>query len=311
MAITAAAVKALRDLTGAGMMDCKKALTATDGDNDKAIEWLREKGLATAQKKAGRIAAEGKVVTALSDDEKTAAILEVNCETDFAADTDKFKAYAAALVQQVLDHDYKDLDEFLNDKSELNPDQTVAEVHQSKIAEIGENLTIRRFEKVTTEGLISSYLHAGGKIGVLVVADTDADSSNENVKTALKDVAMQVAAMHPKYNTEADVEDEFKEHELGIFREEVAQDPKFSGKPEKVRENIVTGKWNKELKEICLQDQEFIKAENKENVKAYLAKVAKDNGVSLNVTRFVRFETGEGIEKKNEDFAAEVASQMK
>ena len=307
-AITAGMVKELREMSGAGMMDCKKALGATDGDFDKAMEWLREKGLATAQKKAGRIAAEGIVMTAVVNGGKTAAIVEVNAETDFVAKNDVFQGYVSEVVNQIVNSDAADVEAFKEEKWALDESMTVAEKHAAMIARIGENMNIRRFEKITTDGMVVSYIHAGGKIGVLVEADTD--GSGAEIEECLKNIAMQVAAMNPKYVSTADVSEEYKAHELEILVAQAKNDPKNANKPDNIIEKMVQGRLNKELKEVCLLEQEYVKAENKETVAQYVANVAKAAGCNLAVKNFVRFETGEGLEKKNEDFAAEVAAQM-
>ncbi len=307
-AITAGMVKELREMSGAGMMDCKKALGATDGDFDKAMEWLREKGLATAQKKAGRIAAEGIVMTAVINGGKTAAIVEVNAETDFVAKNDVFQGYVSEVVNQIVNSDAADVEAFKEEKWALDDSMTVAEKHAAMIARIGENMNIRRFEKINTNGMVVSYIHAGGKIGVLVEADTD--GSGAEVEECLKNIAMQVAAMNPKYVSTADVSEEYKAHELEILVAQAKNDPKNANKPDNIIEKMVQGRLNKELKEVCLLEQEYVKAENKESVAQYVANVAKAAGCNLAVKSFVRFETGEGLEKKNEDFAAEVAAQM-
>ena len=309
MAVTAAMVKELRETTGAGMMDCKKALAATDGDMEKAVEFLREKGLAGAAKKAGRIAAEGIVDTAMSADEKTAVVVEVNAETDFVAKNAKFQAYVADVAAQALASSAADMDSFMAEKWAKDTTLTVKEALSSQISIIGENMNIRRFEKVTEEnGFVASYIHAGGKIGVLVEADTA--NATDAVKECLKNVAMQIAALNPKYLSSDDVDAEYKEHEKEILLAQAKNDPKNANKPDEIIEKMITGRLNKELKEVCLLEQEYVKAENKENVKKYVESVAKAEGVSINLKSFVRFETGEGLEKKEEDFAAEVAAQM-
>ena len=309
MAITAAMVKELREMTGAGMMDCKKALTKTEGDMDAAVEFLRENGLAKAAKKAGRIAAEGLVAVALSDDAKEAAIVEVNSETDFVAKNDTFKAYVAEVADQALTTAAADIEGFLAEDSKAEAGKTVKEALDGKIAVIGENLNIRRFAKVSAaDGFVASYIHAGGKIGVLVVADTDSDS--DAVKECLKNVAMQIAALNPKYVSSDDVDADYKEHEKQVLLAQAKNDPKNAGKPDEIIEKMIIGRLNKELKEVCLLEQPYVKAENKENVKQYVEAVATAEGCKLNVTKFVRFETGEGLEKKEEDFAAEVAAQL-
>lgn len=309
MAVTASMVKELREMTGAGMMDCKKALSATDGDFDKAIEFLREKGLATAEKKAGRIAAEGLVATTIKDGDKIAAIVEVNAETDFVAKNEVFQTFVKEVVEQAADTDAADIDAFKAEKWALDTSMTVDEKLAAMIAKIGENMNIRRFEKIVSEdGIVVSYIHAAGKIGVLVEAKTE--SNDERVKEALKNVAMQVAALNPKYVSTDDVPEEYKEHEKEILIAQAKNDPKNANKPENIIEKMITGRLAKELKEICLLEQEYVKAENKETVAKYLEMVSKEVGTPVELKRFVRFETGEGLEKKNEDFAAEVAAQM-
>jgi elongation factor Ts len=308
MAITASQVKELREMTGAGMMDCKKALTNTDGDMDKAVEWLRENGLAKAEKKSGRIAAEGMVAVDVSEDGKTASIVEVNSETDFVAKNEKFQTYVAEVAAQAKTTSAADIDAFLAEPWAADSAQTVDEKLKSMIAVIGENMTIRRFQKVETAGLVVSYIHAGGKIGVLVEADTD--SSSDAVKECLKNVAMQIAALNPKYVSSDDVDEDYKEHEKSILLAQAKNDPKNASKPDNIIEKMITGRLNKELKEVCLLEQEYVKAENKESVGKYVESVAKAEGCKLAVKSFVRFETGEGLEKKEEDFAAEVAAQM-
>ncbi len=310
MAITAAMVKELREATGAGMMDCKKALAATDGNMEAAVDFLREKGLATAQKKANRIAAEGIVATALSDDAKRAVAVEVNSETDFVAKNEKFRGYVADVAAQALNTSAADIDAFLAEPWVKDTSKTVKDELAAQIAVIGENMNIRRFQQVVEEnGFVSSYIHAGGKIGVLV--DVQTDVINDEIKEMAKNVAMQVAALKPIYTNDGEVDDEYKAHELEIIKSQIENDPKMAGKPEKVISGAVMGRLNKQLKEICLMDQVYVKAEDgKQNVAAYVAQVAKANNANIVIKGFVRFETGEGLEKKNEDFAAEVAKQM-
>lgn len=377
MAITAADVKKLREMSGAGMMDCKKALTETDGDFDAAIEFLRKKGLAAAEKKAGRIAAEGIVSTVISDDDKTATIIEVNSETDFVAKNEVFQTYVTGLATQINKNDYADMAAFLAATSDIDSSATVEEHHKAMVAKIGENLTIRRFEKVSGD-VVVSYIHAGGKIGVLVEAACN--SANDAVKEAMKNIAMQIAAMNPSFISR----DEISEAELAKEREIIVDsslaDPASLPKPilnaiiaeavankvgnyeeagddntgwteediaiyeekksnmnylfnflsdpaiqalrnlaashkaeyleNKIFAGLVEGRFSKHLKEICLVDQTYVRAEDKESVKQYVEKVAKESGCSFSLKKFVRFETGEGLEKKNEDFAAEVAAQM-
>ena len=309
MAITASMVKELREMTGAGMMDCKKALTETDGDFEKAIEFLREKGLATAQKKAGRIAAEGIVSTTIKDGDKVAAIVEVNAETDFVAKNEVFRTYVKEVVEQAADTEAADIEAFKAEPWALDTSVTVAEKLAAMIAKIGENMNIRRFEKIVSDdGVVVSYIHAGGKIGVLVEAKTD--NNSDAVKEALKNVAMQIAALNPKYVSTDEVPEDYKEHEKEILMAQAKNDPKNANKPENIIEKMISGRLNKELKEVCLLEQEYVKAENKETVAKYLEMVSKEVGTAVTLKRFVRFETGEGLEKKNEDFAAEVAAQI-
>jgi elongation factor Ts len=306
--ITAAMVKELREMTGAGMMDCKKALGETDGDMDAAVEFLRKNGQAKAEKKAGRIAAEGLCFVTLKDD-KTAAVVEVNSETDFVAKNEEFRNFVAAVADQAVSSDAADIDAFLAESWNKDTAKTVKEALVDKIAVIGENLNIRRFAKVVAEdGCVVSYVHGGGRIGVIVEAKTDV--VNDTVKEALTNIAMQVAALSPKYVSTDEVSEEYKAHEKEILMAQIANDPKMAGKPEKVIEGAVMGRLNKELKEVCLLEQPYVKAEDgKQTVAQYVAAVAKETGANLSVKRFVRFETGEGLEKKADDFAAEVAAQ--
>ena len=306
--ITAAMVKDLRELTGAGMMDCKKALGETDGDMDAAVEYLRKNGQAKAEKKAGRIAAEGLCKVVLKDD-RTAAVVEVNSETDFVAKNEVFQSFVAAVADQAVDSSAADMDAFMAEKWNQDNSITVKEALVAQIAKIGENLNIRRFEKVVADnGCVVSYTHGGGRIGVIVEAETDV--VNDAIKEAMTNVAMQIAALSPKYVFTDDVSEEYKAHEKEILMAQIANDPKMAGKPEKVIEGAVVGRLNKELKEVCLLEQPYVKAEDgKQTVAQYLAQVAKENGAKLSVKKFVRFETGEGLEKKVDDFAAEVAAQ--
>ena len=305
MAVTASMVKELREMTGAGMMDCKKALTETNGDMDAAVEFLRKNGQAKAEKKAGRIAAEGIVKTVVRDD-KVAAIVEVNSETDFVAKNDEFQGFVEAVVNQVADNDPADMDAFMAEAWAADPSKTVKDALVEKIAVIGENLNIRRFERVNAEnGCVVSYIHGGGRIGVLVVADTDV--VNDEIKTCLKNVAMQVAAMSPKYVSRDEVSQEYMDHEKEIL---LAQAKKENPeKPDNIIEKMIIGRLNKEMKEICLLDQVYVQ-DSDLTVAKYVDKVAKENNANLAVKKFIRFETGEGIEKKQENFAEEVAAQM-
>lgn len=308
MEITAAMVKQLREMTGAGVMACKKALVETDGDFDKAIEVLREKGEATAVKKAGRIAAEG-VVRAEVKNDKLGVIVEVNSETDFVAKNEKFGAFVADVVEQVFATNSTTAEELLAEQFVKDNSKTVKEELVSQIAVIGENLSIRRFAKIDSDGVVVPYIHGGGRIGVLVEAKTDV--VNDEVKEALKNVAMQIAALNPKYTDRSEVSEEFIAHEKEILLAQIKNDPKESQKPEKVIEGMINGRINKEMKEICLLDQVYVKAEDgKQTVAQYVAEVAKATGSNLAIKGFVRYETGEGIEKKEENFAEEVAKQM-
>ena len=305
--ITAAMVKELREMTGAGMMDCKKALSETDGDMDAAVEFLRKNGQAKAEKKAGRIAAEGLCNVVVDGD--TAAVVEVNSETDFVAKNEEFQDFVAAVAKQALNTQAEDMDAFMAETWNADTSMTVKDDLLAKVAKIGENLNIRRFEKVVAkEGCVVSYVHGGGRIGVIVEAKTDV--VNDAVKEAMTNLAMQVAALSPKYVSTEDVSEEYKAHEKEILMAQIANDPKMAGKPEKVIEGAVTGRLNKELKEVCLLEQVYVKAEDgKQTVAQYVAQVAKENNANLSVKKFVRFETGEGLEKKVDDFAAEVAAQ--
>lgn len=310
MAVTAKMVKELREMTGAGMMDCKKALTATDGDMDKAVEFLREKGLATAQKKAGRIAAEGIVMLKVAEDGKKAVAVEVNAETDFVAKNEKFQTYVSQVAEQALNTEAADVDAFLEEAWTFGESATVKEELAHQIATIGENMNIRRFAQVKEDnGFVASYTHMGGKIGVLV--DVETDVVNDAVKEMAKNVAMQIAALKPQYTNRSEVSEDYIAHEKEILMAQIMNDPKESQKPEKVIQGMINGRINKELKEICLLDQVYVKAEDgKQTVEKYVAEVAKANSAKITVKGFVRYETGEGLEKKEENFAEEVAKQM-
>lgn len=304
MAITAGMVKELREMTGAGMMDCKKALTETDGKMDAAIEYLRKNGQAKAEKKAGRIAAEGIVKTVVKDD-KIAAIVEVNSETDFVAKNEDFQKFVEEVANQAAATQAEDIDAFMAEAWAKEPEKTVKDALIEKVAIIGENLNIRRFEKIVAEGCVVSYIHGGGRIGVLVEADTDV--VNDQIKACLKNVAMQVAAMYPKYVSRDEVSQEYMDHEKEIL---LAQAKKENPeKADNIIEKMLQGRLNKELKEVCLLDQIYVQ-DSDLTVAKYIEKVAKDNNANVTVKRFIRFETGEGLEKKQEDFAAEVAAQM-
>lgn len=291
--ITAEQVKALREKTGAGMMDCKKALVETNGDEEKAIDLLREKGILKAAKKSGRIAAEGLVDTYISDDKKVGAIVEVNAETDFVGKNEEFKAFVKDVVKQVALNNPKDVESLLAEQSIADSAHTVQEVLTSKIATIGENMSIRRFQRFETEGMVSSYIHGEGKIGVLV----DIEGADD---VLAKDICMQIAASKPEFVNESEVPADRVNKEKEVLKVQVINE----GKPEQVAEKIVMGRLGKFYGEICLVDQEFVKDPSQKVKDLLSSKHAK-------VNKFVRFEKGEGIEKKEENFAEEVAKQLK
>ena len=305
-AVTAAMVKELREMTGAGMMDCKKALANTDGDMDKAVEYLRENGMAKAAKKAGRIAAEGIVKTVVEGTK--AAIVEVNSETDFVAKNADFNAYVEDVAAQALTTKAADIDAFLAESWNKDSSKTVADALAGQIAVIGENLKIRRFAQLEeANGFIASYIHMGGKIGVLV--DVETDVVNPAIEEMARNVAMQAAALKPMYTNRDEVDADYIANETEIITAAAKNEKPDAN--DKIIEGMVKGRINKELKEICLLDQVYVKAEDgKQSVSAYVASVAKENNANIKIKGFVRFETGEGIEKKNEDFAAEVEAQM-
>ena len=310
MAITAQMVKELRELTGCGMLDSKKALEATNGNIDEAIEYLRKKGLAGAEKKAGRITAEGVSFTKLSSDLKKGVVVEVNSETDFVAKNEKFRNYVSAVAEQALSSNFTNLDDFLNEKWNLDNSKTVKEELSSQISIIGENLTIRRIDKISSDnGIVFDYVHAGGKIGVLVAIETNV--VNDAIKEMTKHLAMQVASMRAKYVSVDEIDEEFKNKEKEILLEKAKNDPKNAGKPDNIIQKVVEGGLNKELKEVCLNNQVYIMAEDgKETIADYVAKVAKENNANIKIVKFVRYETGEGIEKRQDNFAEEVARQI-
>jgi elongation factor Ts len=304
-AVTAGMVKELRELTGAGMMDCKKALGETDGDMEKAVEFLREKGLAAASKKAGRIAAEGVVTTLVSEDGKSAAIVEVNSETDFVAKNAQFQTYVADVAAQALASESVDMEAFLAETWAKDTSLTVEQMLSSQIAVIGENMNIRRFEKIATDGVVVDYIHGGGRIGVLIEAS--AEVVNDAVKEALKNIAMQIAALAPKYVKRDEISQEFIDHETEILKVQAKNEN--PDKPDSILEKMIVGRLNKELKEFCLVDQVYVK-DGDLTVGKYLEQVSKEVGGKVDVKKFVRFETGEGLEKKEDNFAEEVARQM-
>lgn len=311
MNITAAMVKELREKTGVGMMDCKKALVECDGNMDEAVEFLRKKGIATAAKKASRIAAEGLVAVAISEDQKTGAVVEVNSETDFVAKNEMFQHFVADVASQALTTSAADLDAFMAEAWKQDPSMTVKDALIAKVAVINENLQIRRFARVESGSYVGSYVHGGGRIAVLV--NVESEIVNDAVKEAAKNVAMQVAALNPQYNSREDVPQEFLAHETAILTEQAEKENSQQAKPKpaNVVAKMVEGRLNKELKEMCLQDQLYFRSEDgKQTVGAYLKEVSKAVGCEVKVKDYVRYETGEGIEKKQEDFAAEVAKQM-
>ncbi len=363
-AITAAMVKDLREMTGSGMMDCKKALTETDGNFDEAIEYLRKRGLAQAEKKASRIAAEGVCDIFITADNKTGAIVEVNSETDFVAKNEKFRAYVMQVAEAASETDATDIEGFLAKPWKFDTSKTADEARAAQVAVIGENLKVRRFVKYTTNGFLVKYIHMNGKIGILL--DVDAPMNDATVECA-KNLAMQIAAMNPTYVKKEEISADTLAKEKEIVVDSSLADPASLPKPilnaviqealdnnkwndtdkasyeeqkankfwynfisdegmqvlrdiaathkaeyleNKIFAGLVDGRFAKRLKEICLVDQDYVKAEDKENVAQYIAKVSKESGCSFAINRFVRFETGEGLEKRNENFAEEVAKQM-
>ena len=309
MSFTAQDVKALREKTGVGMMECKKALVEADGDMEKAIDVLRERGLAASVKKSGRTAADGVVYAYTDEAAKVSVLVEVNSETDFVAKNEKFQAFVADVAKTIAAENPADV-EALEEMKLAGSDRTVKETVQDLVLAIGENMKIRRF--VRTEGISSSYIHMGGAVGVLVNFDTtDEVAATEEFKVMGKDVAMQIAAMSPSYLDPAAVPADVLEHETEILKAQMKEDPKMANKPEQVLANIVKGKLGKYYKENCLLNQEFVKAENHEDVAAYVASVAKKIGGDIKVTGFTRYAKGEGIEKKEENCAAEIASMVK
>ncbi len=302
MAVTAQLVKQLREMTGAGMMDCKKVLVETDGDIDKAVELLREKGLAKAAKKAGRVAAMGLVKTAFAADGKAAAVVEVNSETDFVAKNEDFVNFVETLAKLALENEVADMDAFM--ALPYEGDGPVQDALNNKIATIGENMNIRRFERLAEPGVVyTGYIHGNGTIGVVVGLKTEATA--EEIAVVGKDVAMQVASMNPKFLDETQVDPAWLESEKEIAKQQLLNE----GKPEKMLERIIPGKVKAILKEVCLVDQKFVKNGDL-TVAQYVNEVAKEVGKDMTVAKMVRYEVGEGIEKKEEDFAAEVAAQQ-
>ena len=307
-AFTAKDVQALREKTGAGMMECKKALVEADGDMDKAIDVLRERGLAAATKKASRIAAEGVVLAHYDEAAKVGVLVEVNSETDFVAKNEKFKALVLGVAKTIVAENPADVEALTAMKFD-GTEHTVAETFQEAVLSIGENMKIRRFVRV--EGIAATYIHAGGAVGVMVTFDTDdATAAKDEFKVMGKDVAMQVAAMSPLYLDRDSVPADVIEHEKEINLAQMKEDPKMANKPAQVLEKIVTGKLGKYFTEVCLMDQEYVKDPDFD-VKGYVASVAKKLGAGVKVTGFYRFAKGEGLQKREDDFAAEVAGMMK
>ena len=302
MAVTAQMVKELREATGAGMMDCKKALTEADGNMERAVDILREKGLSKAAKKADRVAAEGLVTIKTNADNTVAAIVEVNSETDFVAKNQDFKDFVADVAEMVLEGDVADVEALL--ASNHKEGKALKDVLNDRVATIGEKLDVRRFERIATNGKVAGYIHGGGKIGVVVELATD--SNDERVLTLGKDIAIQVAAMNPKYISRDDVDPEYIAHETEVLTQQALNE----GKPANIVEKMVVGRLNKELKEVCLVDQVFVK-DSELTISKLIAKVAKEVASDISVANMVRYEVGEGIEKREENFAEEVAKQMK
>ena len=300
-AVTSAMVKELRERTNAGMMDCKKALVNSDGDMDKAIDWLREKGLAQAAKKASRVAAEGVVTQYVTPCGCTGVIVEVNCETDFVAKTDNFMNFANNVAKHIAMANPADLDELLAQKFVDDESKTIADLISEATVAIGEKISVRRFARYETEGVVSTYIHMGGKVGVMVEVATDA-KDNEAVKEFAHDLALQIAAAKPEAVRREEVDATKLEKEKEIQRAKALE----AGKPEKIVDRIVEGQIEKYYKEVCLLDQQFVKDGDK-TIKGLMAEVAKAAGCTLDVVRFARFERGEGIEKRQDNLAEEIA----
>ena len=291
--VTASLVKELREKTGAGMMDCKKVLTETDGDMEKAIELLRERGIAKAAKKSGRVAAEGLVETYISEDGKVGAVVEVNSETDFVAKNEEFKTFVMNVAKQVVEKNPKDVEDLLNQPAIFEEGKTVNEALIGKIATIGENLSIRRFARFESKGLLEKYIHGDGKIAVLI-------NMTKGDKETAKDLCMQIAAARPEFVRREEVPQERVDKEMEILKAQAMNE----GKPEQIAEKIVQGRVGKFYEEICLVDQVFVKDTSKK-----VSDLLKENNAE--VVEFARFEKGEGIEKKEENFAEEVMNQLK
>lgn len=309
MAVTASMVKELREMTGVGMLDCKKALAETDGDMEKAVELLREKGLAASAKKAGRIASEGMVDIYVAQDNKTAAIVEVNSETDFVAKNQVFRDYVAQVAKQASETNATDMESFFAEKWSADTTFTVKEQLSQQVAKIGENLNIRRFEKYVKaqSGKLVSYVHGGGRIGVLI--ELACEKEADDLVELGKNIAMQIAALNPKFIAVENVPADFIEKEKEILTQQAANDEKNANKPENIIEKMIEGRLKKEMKEFCLVEQPYVK-DGDLTVQKYIDSVAKEVGAPIKIARFVRFETGEGLAKKDENFADEVAKAM-
>ena len=307
MAFTSKDVMALREKTGVGMMDCKKALQESDGDMDKAIDYLREKGLAKQAKKASRVAAEGMAYATVDYDKKVGVVVEVNSETDFAAKSDKFIEFVQQVAKVIIDANPADVEALM--ASDAGNGQTLADVLRDKVMVIGENLSVRRF--VRYEGDCVAYVHGGGRIGVLVKFEADAAASGSAALIECgKDVAMQIAALNAPYLSEATVPAEVVEHEKEVQLALMKNDPKNANKPENILEKMITGKMRKYFEEVCLLNQAFVKDGNL-NVAQYVDQQAKNAGGAMALVDFVRYEKGEGLQKREDDFASEVASMVK
>ena len=305
MNFTAKDVAALREKTGCGMMDCKKALTEANGDFDKAIEVLREKGLAAQAKKAGRIAADGMVDVYIDQEKKIGVIIEVNSETDFVARNAEFKELVSGAAKAVAYNNPKNVEELLKCKFE-DTDFTVEDILREKILKIGENMNIRRFERL--EGELVSYVHGGGSAAAIALFETA--NANEKFKEAGKNICMQIVAMTPAYLSKDSVPADVVEHEKNILLAQIKNDPKFANKPEQVLEKMIAGKINKFYQETCLLEQAYVK-EPKISVGQYLDQVSKEIGADIKLVKFVTYEKGEGLEKRTDDFADEVARMTK
>ena len=306
-AITSAMVKELRERTSAGMMDCKKALVESLGDMEKAIEWLREKGLSQAAKKASRIAAEGVVAQYLSEDGSLAALVEVNCETDFVAKTDNFINFANKVAKQVALANPADVDALMAQKFVDDESKTISDLVSDATVAIGEKISIRRFTRYETSGVVSTYIHLGGKVGVMVEVDADGEGRlQDDVKTFAHDLALQIAAAKPEAVRRAEVDASKLEKEKEILRAQALNE----GKPEKIVERMVEGRIEKFYKEVCLLEQAFVKDPEK-SITKLMEEIAKATGATLDIVRFTRYERGEGIEKRKDDLAAEIAAMQK